>query len=261
MFLRCKVRRKDGKQRRYGSVVENTRVAGGRVAQRHVLDRGEINDSQELAWRRSIEVLEEGAAPPRTLSLFPEDRCAGARADASIVHVKLSQLQLRRPRQWGTCGLALTLWRELQLDQLWSTRLGVSRKGTRWDQGLFVLVVYRLLAPAGEWRLHREWFQRSALADVVGEDAGLTEIHKLYRCHDRLLVHKQAVFDHLTRRWRDLFDISYDGLRYDLTSPYFEADPPFPEGDKRRFGSSRDHRPDCVQIMIAPRFREGRLSG
>ena len=72
MFLRCKVRRKDGKQRRYGSVVENTRVAGGRVAQRHVLDRGEINDSQELAWRRSIEVLEEGAAPPRTLSLFPE---------------------------------------------------------------------------------------------------------------------------------------------------------------------------------------------
>ena len=261
MFLRCKVRRKDGKQHRYWSVVENTRVAGGRVVQRHVLYLGEINDSQELAWRRSIEVLEEGAGQPRTLALFPEDRCAAALADASTLHVKLSQLQLRRPRQWGTCGLALTLWRALQLDQFWSTRLGVSRKGTRWDQGLFVLVVYRLLAPAGEWRLHREWFQRSALADVVGEDAGLTEIHKLYRCHDRLLVHKQAVFDHLTRRWRDLFDISYDGLRYDLTSPYFEADPPFPEGDKRRFGSSRDHRPDCVQIMIAPRFREGRLSG
>jgi hypothetical protein len=259
MFLRCKVRRKDGKQHRYWSVVENTRVAGGRVVQRHVLYLGEINDSQELAWRRSIDVLEDGAAQPRTLSLFPEDRCAAALADASTVHVKLSQLQLRRPRQWGACWLALTLWRELQLDQFWSTRLGMSHKGTRWDQVLFVLVAYRLLAPGSEWRLHREWFRRSALSDLLGEDAGLAEIHKLYRCHDRLLAHKQAVFDHLVGRWRDLFNISYDVLLYDLTSTYFEADPPFPEGDKRRFGYSRDHRPDCVQIVIAPRFREGRL--
>jgi hypothetical protein len=251
MFLRCKVRRKDGKQHRYWSVVENTRTARGRVVQRHVLYLGEINDTQELAWRRSIEVLEEGATQPRTLSLFPEDRFAGALADASIVHVKLSQLQLRRPRQWGACWLALMLWRELQLDQFWSKRLGSSRKGTHWDQVLFVLVAYRLLAPGSEWRLHREWFRRSALADLLGDDAGLAEIHKLYRCHDRLLQHKQAVFDHLTGRWRDLFNISYDVLLYDLTSTYFEADPPFPEGDKRRFGYSRDHRPDCVQIVIA----------
>src|SRR5213075_3050094 len=166
-------------------------------------------------------------------------------------HVKMSRLQLRRPRQWGACWLGLMLWRELQLEQFWSKRLGVSRKGTRWDQVLFALVVYRLLAPGSEWRLHREWFQRSALADLLGEDAGLAEIHKLYRCHDRLLVHKQAVFDHLTGRWRDLFNISYDVLLYDLTSTYFEADPPFPEGDKRRFGYSRDHRGDCVQIVIA----------
>ncbi len=171
-----------------------------------------------LAWRRSIEVLEEGGTQPRTLSLFPEDRGAGVLADTSIVHVKLSQLQLRRPRQWGACWLALMLWRELQLDQFWSKRLGSSRKGTHWDQVLFVLVAYRLLAPGSEWRLHREWFRRSALADLLGEDAGLAEIHKLYRCHDRLLVHKQAVFDHLTGRWRDLFNISYDVLLYDLTS-------------------------------------------
>ena len=108
-----------------------------------------------------------------------EDRCAAALADASTLHVKLSQLQLRRPRQWGACWLALTLWRELQLDQFWLKRLGSSRKGTRWDQVLFVLVAYRLLAPGSEWRLHREWFQRSALADLLGEDAGLAEIHKL----------------------------------------------------------------------------------
>src|SRR5712691_4265550 len=251
MFLRFKIRRKDGKEHRYWSVVENTRVGGGRVVQRHVLYLGEINDTQELAWRRSIEVLEDGAARPGTLSLFPEDRCEGLLPDASIVRLKLSELRLSRPRQWGACWLALMLWRELELDRFWSGRLGVSRKGTRWDQVPFVLVAYRLLAPGSEWHLHREWFQRSALADLLGEDAGVAQIHKLYRCHDRLLMHKQAVFDHLVGRWRDLFNISYDVLLYDLTSTYFEADPPFPEGDKRRFGYSRDHRPDCVQIVIA----------
>src|SRR3989454_11808853 len=251
MFLRCKVRRKDGKQHRYWSVVENTRTARGRVVQRHVLYLGEINDTQELAWRRSIEVLEDGAARPRTLSLFPEDRVKGLAADASVVGVRLSELRLRRPRQWGACWLALLLWRELQLDQFWCKRLGVSRKGTRWDQVLFVLAAYRLLAPGSEWRLHREWFERSAMADLLGEDLGLAEIHKLYRCHDRLLEHKQALFDHLVGRWRDLFNISFDVLLYDLTSTYFEADPPFAESDKRRHGYSRDHRADCVQVVIA----------
>lgn len=123
--------------------------------------------------------------------------------------------------------------------------------GTRWDQELFVLVAYRLLAPGSEWRLHRHWFERTALADLLGADFGLAEIHKLYRCHDRLLEHKTALFDHLVDRWRDLFNASFDVLLYDLTSTYFEAEPPFPEGDKRRFGYSRDHRPDCVQVVIA----------
>src|SRR5712691_3712470 len=251
MFLRHKIRKKDGKEHRYFSVVENRRVAGGRVVQRHVLYLGEINDTQELAWRKSIEVLEEGSARPRTLALFPEDRCEGLLSDASIVRLKLSQVRLCRPRQWGACWLTLTLWRELQLDRFWTERLPASRKGTRWDQVLFVLVAYRLLAPGSEWRLHREWFCRSALADLLGTDFALAEIHKLYACHDRLLAHKQTLFDHLVGRWRDLFNVSFDVLLYDLTSTYFEADPPFPEGDKRRYGYSRDHRPDCVQVVIA----------
>src|ERR1700720_796830 len=123
--------------------------------------------------------------------------------------------------------------------------------GTRWDRVLLLLATYRLLAPGSEWRLHREWFERSAMADLLGEDLGLAEIHKLYRCHDRLLEHKQALFDHLVERWRDLFNISFDVLLYDLTSTYFEADPPFAESDKRRHGYSRDHRGDCVQVIIA----------
>jgi len=197
MFLRSKVRTKDGKQHRYWSVVENRRVAGGRVVQRHVLYLGEINSTQELAWRRSIEVLEDGAAEPRTLSLFPEDRCEGLMPDASIVGLKLSQVRMRRPRQWGACWLALELWCALGLDRFWAARLERSRKGTRWDQVLFVLVAYRLIAPGSEWRLHREFFERSALGDLLGGDASLAESHVLYRCHDLLLEHKQAVFDHL----------------------------------------------------------------
>jgi transposase len=251
MFLRRTLRKKDGKQHRYWSVVENRRVAGGRVVQKHLLYLGEINDSQELAWRKSIEILDEGCDRRRTLALFPEDRCDGVLPDAAIVRLKVSELRLCRPRQWGACWLALRLWEELRLDRFWAGRLAPSRKGTRWDQVLFVLVAYRLLEPGSEWRLHRRWFERTALADLLGADFGLAEIHKLYRCHDRLLEHKSALFDHLTSRWRDLFNARFDVLLYDLTSTYFEAEPPFPEGDKRRFGYSRDHRPDCVQVVIA----------
>jgi len=251
MFLRHTKRKKDGKEHRYWSIVENRRVGGGRVVQRPLLHLGEINDSQELAWRKSIAVLEEGAAAPRPLSLFPEDRCEGVLPDAAVVRLKLAELRLCRPRQWGGCWLAVNLWRELALDRFWAERLGPSRKGTRWHQVLLLLATYRLLAPGSEWRLHRQWFEGSAMADLLGEDVGLAEIHKLYRCHDRLLEHKQALFDHLVGRWRDLFNVSFDVLLYDLTSTYFESDPPFPEGDKRRHGYSRDHRGDCVQVIIA----------
>jgi Transposase DDE domain len=251
MFLRATTRKKDGKEHRYFSVVENKRVSGGRVLQRHVLYLGEINGSQELAWRRSIEVLDEATQGPRTLALFPEDRCERVVADASIVRLKLAQLRLERPRQWGACWLALRLWQQLGLDEFWGERLVPTRKGTHFDQVLLVLVAYRLLSPGSEWRLHRHWFERSALGDLLGADAALADIHTLYACHDRLLEHKEAVFDHLVRRWRDLFNASFDVLLYDLTSTYFESDPPLDEQDKRRHGYSRDHRPDCVQVVIA----------
>jgi hypothetical protein len=251
MFLRETIRKKDGKEHRYFSVVESKRVANGRVVQRHLLYLGEINDTQERAWRKSIEVFDEAAAQARTLSLFPEDRCEGLLPDVAVVRLRLTQVRLHRPRQWGACWLTLTLWRELQLDRFWADRLPVGRKGTRWDMVLAVLVAYRLLSPGSEWRLHREWFERSALADLLGADFALADPHKLYACHDRLLVHKRALFDHLVARWRDLFNISFDVLLYDLTSTYFEADPPFAEGDKRRYGYSRDRRQDCVQVVIA----------
>lgn len=251
MFLRATTRRKDGKVHRYWSIVENRRLPGGRIRQRHVLYLGEINSSQAQAWRRSIEVLDEHAQVSRSLSLFPEEAAVGIGDDESVVGLRLSALRLRRPRQWGACWLALKLWETLGLDRFWSQRLARSRKGTRWEQVLFVLVAYRLLSPGSEWRLYRQWFGHSALPDLLGADEALADIHKLYACHDKLLEHKRAVFEHLVGRWRDLFKVEFDVLLYDLTSTYFESNPPFADEDKRRYGYSRDKRSDCVQVVIA----------
>jgi hypothetical protein len=252
MFLRKTQRKKDGKTHEYWSVVENKRVAGGRVVQRHVLYLGEINSSQAEGWRKAIEVLDDDAGRSRTMALFPEDRCAGIAPDASVVQVRLSEMRLCRPRQWGACWLAGQLWQALQLDRFWLDRLPPSRKGTPWDQVLQVLVAYRLIAPGSEWKLHRDWFGKSAMADLLGADFGLAEAHKLYACHDVLLQHKDALFAHLMARWRDLFNANFDVLLYDLTSTYFEINASdVAEGDKRRHGYSRDKRPDCPQVVIA----------
>ena len=124
-------------------------------------------------------------------------------------------------------------------------------EGTRWDHVLQTLVSYRLIDPGSEWRLHRLWFERSAMGDILGEDFRLVEKNALYRCLDKVLEHKAALFDHLRRRWQDLFGAQFEVLLYDLTSTYFESDPPADDADKRRYGYSRDKRSDCVQVVIA----------
>jgi len=250
MFLRCHPRQKDGKLHRYWSIVESRRLPDGRAVQRPVLYLGEINDSQREAWRKTIEVLEDGAAAPRTIALFPEDRPPSV-ADDAVVQIRLSDVTVRHPRQWGACWLACHLWAELGLATFWAERLEPSRKGTRWDLILAALTAYRLIDPGSEWRLHRQWYEQSAMADLLGAGYELVEIHKLYRCLDHLLPSKRALFAHLTARWRDLFNASYEVLLYDLTSTSFESDPPDDPHDKRRFGYSRDKRSDCVQLVLA----------
>jgi hypothetical protein len=248
MFLRAKSRLKDGKVHRYWSIVENRRTRGNRIVQRQVLYLGEIKDNQQAAWCKTIEVLQEGQAQPQEMAIFPEDRTVPA-LDCEIVRIKLSELQLYRPRQWGACWLACQLWDQLRLDEFWSDKLPTSRQGTRWLNVFKTLVCYRLIDPGSEWRLHRHWYERSAMGDLLGEDVGLVQIDKLYRCLDKLLPHKEDLFTYLKQRWQALFDVGFEVLLYDLTSTYFESDPP--EEGKRRFGYSRDKRSDCVQVVIA----------
>ncbi len=247
MFLRSKIRRKDGKEHRSWSVVENRRVRGGRVVQRHVLYLGEINDSQRAAWARAIEIFDDRGGA-KQIALFPEDRVAPA-LSCDVVSIRLAGMRLRRPRQWGACWLAMLLWGQLRLDDFWRPFLPLSREGTDWLNVLKTLVAYRLIDPGSEWRLHRHWFEQSAMGDLLGEDAALVQPNTLYRCLDLLLVHKARLFTFLRERWKDMFEADFDVLLYDLTSTYFECDPP--ETGKRKHGYSRDKRPDCVQVVIA----------
>jgi hypothetical protein len=241
MFLRCQRRKKDGKVHEYWSVVENRRLADGRVAQRQVLYLGEINASQREAWRKTIEVCDQGQR--RQVALFP----AGSMPcdDVDAVGVCLSQLRLERPRQWGACWLALQLWQQLELDNFWRPRLRPPRAATPWLKVLKTLVAYRLIDPGSEWRLHRQWFDSSAMADLLESDFALAEKNTLYRCLDRLTEHKDELFKFLLRRWGELFGAQFDVLLYDLTSTYFEglceAIP------KAKHGYNRDGRSECRQ--------------
>ncbi|MBC7942740.1 MAG: IS1634 family transposase [Chitinophagaceae bacterium] len=247
MFLRCNRRKKDGKVHDYWSVVESRRCSDGRVVQRQVLYLGEINASQREAWRKTIELQDAGTR--RQVALFP----AGSMPvdDVDAIGVRLSELSLRRPRQWGACWLALQLWQQLELDSFWRPRLARAQGNTPWLKVLKTLVAYRLIDPGSEWRLHRQWFDASAMADLLDSDFCLAEKNTLYRCLDRLVEHKDDLFKFLVRRWGELFGAKFDVLLYDLTSTYFETDEERGPDDLRQFGYSRDKRGDCRQVVIA----------
>ena len=221
------------------------------MVQRPILYLGEINDGQREAWCRQIEAFDEASGRHRQLALFPAERTVPDHAKGFGVQVRLDAMELHRPRQWGACWLACHLYEQLELDRFFAPLLPDSREGTSWQHILQTLVCYRLIDPGSEWRLHRQWFEQSAMADLLGEDYGLVEKNALYRCLDKLLPHKAGLFSHLQTRWQDLFAAKFDVLLYDLTSTYFESPPPDDETDKRRHGYSRDKRSDCVQVVIA----------
>jgi len=248
MFLRSKRRFKNGKWHRYYSVVENRRLPGNRVVQRHLLYLGEINDSQEAAWRKTLAVFDEHQRTTNQMVLFPEDREIPPDA-VNALHLRITQLTLRRSRAFGDCWLALTLWRELHLDRFWAACFADQEGDVAWEQVLAILAINRLVAPGSEWRVHREWFLHTALDELLGVDFAAAAKDRLYRCLDRLVEHKDALHRHLVERWRTLFDAKFDVLLYDLTSTYFEG--LGKQIPKAKHGYSRDGRPDCRQVVIA----------
>lgn len=181
MHLKTHRRNKDGKEHRYFSVVENRRLRTGKIAQRQVLYLGEITDSQQAAWRKALEVFDESEQRFTELSLFPEDRDLPCDAVNSL-QIKLDQMELHRPRAWGNCWLGCELWRQLPLDEFWSVRLSSKREAVPWERVLQLLVVNRLVDPGSEFRLYRQWFDQSAMAELLGVDFASAEKDRLYRC-------------------------------------------------------------------------------
>jgi transposase len=251
VFLHCHRRLKNGKEHRYWSITEKVRVRRGQWVQRHLLYLGEINDSQKAEWTKVISVFDAQKEQTAELALYPAGQAVPEHAAQYGVQVRLQEFALHRPRQWGACWIGCQMWEQLELDKFWGQRLANSREGTCWQHVLQTLVIYCWIDPGSEWRLHRQWFHDSAMADLLEEDFALAEKDTLYRCLDKILEHRTELFRHLRRKWEDLFQVKFEVLLYDLTSTYFESDPPFGETDKRKFGYSRDKRPDCVQIVIA----------
>ena len=248
MFLRSTNRKKDGKDHRYFSVVENRRLPAGKTAQRSVWYLGEINDQQQAAWRKTLEVFDETEQRFTTMSLFPDDRELPADAVDSA-QVRLSGLELRRPRVFGNCWLACELWQQIGLDEFWQQRLAQGRETVSWEKVLRLLVVNRLLDPGSEFRVHRQWYVDSAMDELLESSFSVAEKDRLYRCLDRVLEHKQELFVFLKQRWADLFAADFEVLLYDLTSTYFEGE--MEQNPKAKRGYSRDGRPDCLQLVIA----------
>ena len=253
MFLRAYHRRKNGKQHRYFSIVENRRICGrgvdgDHVAQRTVLYLGEINDSQQAAWRKTLDVFDGAGERPTQLALFPDDRPVPPDA-LNALQLRLSEMKLLRPRSFGDCWLGCWLWQYLELDRFWRERFEDARGEVPWEKVLALLTVHRLIDPGSEYRLHRRWFLGSAMDELLHVDFQAASKDRLYRCLDRVLAHKDALFVHLRQRWKDLFAAEFDVLLYDLTSTYFEG--LCQQNPKAKHGYSRDGRGDCRQVVIA----------
>jgi len=211
MFLRCHSRKKNGKRHRSWSLVESRRCRDGRPVPRPVLYLGEFNDSQEAAWRKTVEVFDERKRESRQLSLLPSDHRIPP-DEVNALSVVLTELRLLHPRSFGDCWLGGTLCDELGLPSFWEAKLGTERGRVPWAKVLQLLVIDRLGEPGSEFAVHRRWFLGSAMDELLGTDFAMAEKDRLYRGLDRILPHKDELCRFLTERWKTLFDARFDVL-------------------------------------------------
>ena len=250
MFLKRRTRRKDGKEHVYYSVCESLRVHRGRTLQRQVLHLGELNTRQHDSWEHTLDVLhEDGSRHQRRI--FTDEEGTAPHAANDVVEVKLSTFAVKQPRRFGDCWVGCHAWEQLGLRGFWAEQLGEETGEVPWAKVLELLAVNRLLDPRSELYVHEKWFGQTAMDVLLDSDAAVAGKDRLYRCLDRIVAHKPELEKHLAAKWRDLFAATFDILLYDLTSTYFESPLPEDEKDKRRYGYSRDKRPDCVQVVIA----------
>jgi hypothetical protein len=247
MYLRPNHREKDGKDHTYWSLVETVRTPDG-PRQRTLCYLGELNSSTQARWLKTVEVF-NAQGEREQLKLFPSDVEVPA-DDPHVARVLISKVRLERMRQFGTCYLGLQLWKRLALDRFWAEALDLDQAEVPWSRVAAVLAINRLCAPGSELAIEERWYPTTALDDLLGieEEQQLNDT-RLYRCLDRLLPQKTRLEQHLKQRYGELFQAQFDVLLYDLTSTYVEGVAAHNPLMKR--GYSRDHRPDCQQLIVA----------
>jgi transposase len=246
MFLRPNRRSKDGKDHTYWSLVETVRTPNG-PRQKTLCYLGELNSSAQARWVRTVEVFnEQGEA--QQLKLFPSHLEPPA-VDPQVARVLLNKVRLERTRQFGACWLGLELWKRLELDRFFEATLDHEPADVPWSRVAALLAINRLCAPGSELALEQRWYPSTALDDLLGIEEGKVNDTRLYRCLDRILPHKTKLERHLKERYGELFGAEFDVLLYDLTSTYVEG--AAEKNPMMRRGYSRDHRPDCEQMVIA----------
>jgi transposase len=246
MFLRAHSRDKDGKAHTYWSLVETVRTADG-PRQRTLCYLGELNSSAQSRWLRTVEVFnEQGEA--QQLKLFPS-HVAAPPDDPQVARVLLNKVRLERTRQFGACYLGLELWKRLELDRFFEQAIDGESADVPWSRVAALLAINRLCAPGSELAIEERWYPATALDDLLEIEEGKINDTRLYRCLDRILPHKTKLERHLKDRYGELFEAEFDVLLYDLTSTYVEG--AAEKNPMVRRGYSRDHRPDCEQLVIA----------
>ncbi len=246
MFLRPNLRTKDGKDHSYWSLVETVRTPDG-PRQRTLCYLGELNSSAQARWLKTIEVFnEQGEA--EQLKLFPSQVEPPA-DDPQVARVLLNKVRLERTRHFGSCWLGLQLWKRLGLDRFFEEAVDEQEADVPWSRVAAVLAINRLCAPGSELAIEERWYPSTALDDLLGIAEGRINDTRLYRCLDRILPHKTQLEQHLKQRYGELFGAEFDVLLYDLTSTYVEG--AAEKNPMMRRGYSRDHRPDCEQMVIA----------
>jgi transposase len=246
MFLRELRPKKDGKEHSYWSLVETVRTPEG-PRQRTLCYLGELNTSAQARWQKTIAVFNE-QGESRQLKLFPSE-VEAPENDPDVARVLIKKVRLERPRQFGNCFLALELWKRLGLDDFWQGQLDEESAEVPWSRVAAVLAINRLCAPGSELAIEERWYPTTALDDLLQIPPGSVNDSRLYRCLDRLIPHKTEMERHLRERYGELFGAEFDVLLYDLTSSYVEG--AAAKDPMLQRGYSRDHRPDCKQVVIA----------
>ena len=246
MFLRAHSRSKDGKQHQYWSLVETVRTADG-PRQRTLCYLGELNDSAQARWLKTIEVFNE-QGETHQLRLFPSEVEPPAN-DPDVAQVVLGKVRLERSRQLGPCYVGWELWRRLKLDEFFASTIDTDGADVPWSRVAAILAINRLCAPGSELAIEQRWYPATALGEVLHIEEGKINDTRLYRCLDRMLPQKTKLEQHLKQRYGELFGAEFELMLYDLTSTYVEGAAASNPMMKR--GYSRDHRPDCLQLVLA----------